>query len=67
MKLGCSSVGRLLTQDAQARDPSQVPHKLGTVVHSCNPSTPEMEAERSQVQGHPQLCSKLAMPAQAKE
>jgi hypothetical protein len=34
-------------------------HKLGTVVHTCNPSTQKEEEEGSEIQGHPQIHSVL--------
>jgi hypothetical protein len=38
---------------------SLTPQKLSIVLHSYNPSTPEQEAEGSEVQGHLWLHSKL--------
>jgi hypothetical protein len=36
-----------------------VVHKLSVVVHMCEPSTWQVEAGRSEIQGHPWLHSKF--------
>lgn len=35
------------------------PHKLGVVAHPCDSSIPEVEAEESEVRGHPQIHREL--------
>lgn len=38
---------------------SPVPHRLGVVAYACSPSTWEVEAGMSEVQGHPQQHAKF--------
>lgn len=47
------SVGKVLTQHAQGPGGwSPVPHQTGVMVYACNPSTWEIKANGSEVQGY---------------
>lgn len=44
----------------EAKVPSPAPQKPGIVVYTCDPSTQEVQAGESQVQGYPQLVTSKA-------